>query len=110
MPGIDYMRIILSDTEEFTSIIESLDADECEHHARQIVKNLEGPSFENYLLKIVQVAIPNQGHPSKSINPYYKVTKGTYPGVRPEDDILGRLASLVLKMIVLRIEAGRKKR
>ncbi|MBW3597040.1 MAG: SEC-C domain-containing protein [Planctomycetes bacterium] len=76
-------------------------AEQCEQHARKILDRLGEVSFETYLRALTEVALtqPTPG----SVDAYYAKTRELFPDVPLADDILGRLAGLMLRMIELRL-------
>ena len=73
---------------------------------------LSGPPFEEYLQVIVDAVITNVETEQHDVMQYYKETEKLFPEISPENDILGRLVSLTLLMVTLRLEKdrGRKAR
>lgn len=88
--------------------LQKLDAKTCENHARKILKMLEGPTFESYLELMVGISVVDAETGKKDIMPYYQQTKKLFPNVSSDNDILGRLVSVTLMMITLRLEKSRK--
>ena len=96
----------------FTAILGHLEYATCERHARDIVVMLSGTPFEEYLQVIVDAVITNVETEQHDVMQYYKETEKLFPEISPENDILGRLVSLTLLMVTLRLEKdrGRKAR
>jgi hypothetical protein len=98
--------LVAAELEQFIDAVATLDADTCERHARAIIRRLGAPvTFEAYLYELTRVALDSQvGKSEHQIDRYYRATKELFPGVLREDDILGRLAGLMLKMMAERLK------
>jgi hypothetical protein len=98
-------QILTCDVEACVSAIGSMSADDCEHHARAILDRIGGPTFEQYVMRIMETMIPeDRNSPPNDCDDYYFAVRELFPHISTEDDVLGRLAALVMKMIVLRVE------
>ena len=98
-------HILTCDVGACVSAIGSMSADDCEHNARAILDRIGGPTFEQYVMRIVETMIPEDGNsPPKDCDDYYLAVRELFPHISTEDDILGRLAALVMKMFALRME------
>ena len=93
----------------FATAISGFDHNTCECYVRMIIAKLQGSTFEDYVCELIQVAMPAEGGSPKDVMPYYRVTKKLFPGVSADNDILGRLSSLMLLMIVQRLENEKTK-
>lgn len=98
--------LIAAELDQFIDATARIDADTCERHARAIIRRLGTPvTFETYLYELTRVALDSQGDKSEyRIDRFYHVTEELFPGVSQDDDILGRLAGLMLKMMVERLK------
>ncbi len=98
-------HLLTFNMEVLISEIGSMSADECEQHGRAILDRIGGPTFEQYLMRIVETIVPDGGsRPLATSDDYYFVVRDMFPDIPMEDDILGRLAALVMRMIGLRID------
>ncbi len=98
-------QLISTDLNTFIEHLAKFDADACEWHARRIIDKLGSPtSFEKYLYELTGVAVKLDGPDEEKIMQYYRETKQLFPGISPDDDILGRLTSLMLQMMVKRLK------
>jgi hypothetical protein len=97
--------LISLDRQAFIATIASLDDDECEIHVRGLLKHLQGPSFEEYVWALSGSIVADP----TDLDRYYQVTAELIPGIPREDDVLGRLCGLALKMMVDRIERHKDK-
>ena len=80
---------------------------DCEKYAREILTYVSGPAFEDYLARIIETMIPNDGSaPPLSSDAYYLSVRDMFPHIPPESDALGRLCALVMQMCVLHMQAG----
>ena len=93
------------EVQELVSAIASMSADDCEHYARAILGRIGGPTFDQYVMRIVETMIPeNECGPPKNSDDYYFAVRDMFPHISTEDDVLGRLAGLVMQMSVLRMK------
>ena len=98
-------ELITTDLDAFIDAVAKLDADTCERHARAVIRHLDEPvSFEEYLWALTRVAVEFNGPDHEKTTQYYLTTEKLFPRVPAEDDILGRLAGLMLKMMAKRLE------
>ena len=80
---------------------------DCEKYAREILTYVGGPTFEDYLARIIKTMIPNDGSALPvSSDAYYLSVRDMFPHISPESDALGRLCALVMQMCVLHMQAG----
>jgi len=104
-------ELITADRMVFAATVAELDARACERHARDIVHRLGGPTtFELYMTEVIHAALEFQGAAEERITELYGVTTRLFPQVPPEYDILSRLTTLVLKMMVERLTLLRELR
>ena len=97
-------HLLTSDMEHFISEVASMSADDCEQYARAILDQIGGPTFDQYLMRIVDTMIPDDGSgPPRNSDDYYFAVRDMFPHISTEDDILGRLAGLVMRMAGLRM-------
>jgi len=101
-------ELIKIHTSAFTETLQNLDAKTCESHAQKIVEMLGGPTFENYLELMVEIGVDQAVAGKRDIIPYYQQTKKLFPSVSSDNDILGRLVSIALMIITLRLEKSKK--
>ena len=81
-------------------------ANECERHARAILRRVGGPTFEQYLMRITETMVPEGGGgPPSNPDDYYFAVRDLFPHIPEENDVLGRLACFVMRMCQLRLEA-----
>ena len=98
-------QLISTDPNTFIEHVAKFDADACEWHARRIIDKLGSPtSFEKYLYELTGIAVKFDGPDDEKITQYYRETKQLFPGISPEDDILGRLTGLMLQMMAKRLK------
>ena len=93
------------DKSGFINALAFLDDTTCEMHVRKLLKRLNGPNFEKYMRILSNVAVTDTGN----IESYYFSTRQYFPDVAQENDILGRLCGLALKMMADRLERNRVK-
>lgn len=97
-------RLLTSNIEVLTSEIGSMSANECEQYGRAILDRIGGPTFDQYLMRIVETMTPDDGSGPPTISDgYYFAVRDMFPHIPMEDDILGRLAALVMRMVGLRM-------
>lgn len=96
--------------EVLASEIGSMSADECEQYVRAVLNQIGGPTFDQYLMRIVETMTPDDGsEPPINGDDYYFAVRDMFPHIQKEDDILGRLAALVMRMVGLRMAANNLK-
>ena len=101
--GLDHF--LNSDMDELISEISSMSADDCEQYAQTILERIGGPSFDQFLMRIVETMIPDNGSgPPTHRDDYYFAIRDMFPHISTKDDVLGRLTGLVMRMAVLRME------
>ncbi len=99
-------RLLTCDTEELLAAITPMSAEDCERYARAILDRVGGPTFEQYLMRIMETMIPKDGSgPPTNSDDYYFAVRDLFPNVSTDDDVLGRLAAFVMRMCQLRMEA-----
>lgn len=104
--NLDFDHLLTCDAKEFLAAITPMSADDCEHCARAILDRIGGPSFEQYLMRIVETMVPKDGSgPPTNSEDYYFAVRDLFPNISTEDDVLGRLAAFVMRMCQLRFEA-----
>ena len=97
-------HLLNSDMEELISEVASMSAYDCEQYARAILDKIGGPTFDQFLMRIVETMIPDDGSgPPTNSDDYYFAIRDMFPHISMEDDILGRLAGLVMRMAGLRL-------
>ncbi|MEW6360029.1 MAG: hypothetical protein AB1696_27075 [Planctomycetota bacterium] len=92
-------ELIQMNRTSFADALRDLDHNACEKHVRALLKRLNGPSFETYVMALTEVAVRNV----RDRDGYYSATKQYFSDISKEDDILGRLCLLALKMMVERL-------
>jgi hypothetical protein len=91
--------------EELIASVRPMSAKNCEQIVRAILDRIGGPSFEQFLMRIVETMVPRDGRgPPTNSDEYYFAIRGLFPHVPPENDVLGRLLCFAMRMCVLRIE------
>ena len=102
-------RLLTCGLEELIAAVRPMSAQDCEHYARAILTRVGGPTFEQYLMRIVERMIPEDGGgPPTNPDAYYFAVRDLFPHIPVEEDVLGRLACFVMRMCQLRLEAHRK--
>ena len=98
-------RLLTCDIQELLAAITPMSADDCEHYARTILDRVGGPTFEQYLMRITETMVPEDGSgPPTNPDDYYFAVRDLFPNVSTDDDVLGRLAAFVMRMCQLRME------
>ena len=98
-------ELIAAELGRFIDAVAQLDADTCEEHSRAIIRRLGEPaSFETYLYELTRLALEVEGSSGEKSTEYYRVTERLFPGIPAEDDILGRLTGLMMKMMAERLK------
>jgi hypothetical protein len=101
-------RLLTCGVEELIAAVRLMSAKDCERHARAILGRVGGPTFEQYLTRIVERMVPEDGgDPPGDIDEYYFAVRDLFPHIPSDNDVLGRLACLVMRMGQLRLEAHR---
>ena len=101
---LDLDRLLTCSVEELIVAIRPMSATDCEHYARAILGRVGGPTFEQYLMRLVETMIPGDGSgPPTRSDDYYVAVQDLFPHIPREDDVLGRLASFALRMCQLRL-------
>ena len=104
--NLELDRLLTCDIEELLASITPMSADDCEHYARTILDRVGGPTFEQYLIRITETMVPEDGSvPPTNPDDYYFAVRDLFPNVFTDDDVLGRLAAFVMRMCQLRMEA-----
>ena len=102
--SLDLDRLLTCSVEELIVAIRPMSATDCEHYARAILGRVGGPTFEQYLMRLVETMIPGDGSgPPTRSDDYYVAVQALFPHIPREDDVLGRLASFALRMCQLRL-------
>ena len=87
------------------SAIAAMSDRDCEKYAREILNYVGGPTFEDYLARIIETMIPNDGSaPPVSSDAYYLSVRDMFPHIPPESDAL--VCVLVMQICVLHMQAG----
>ena len=102
--GLTTDELLRIDLPSFIDAVAQLSPASCEAHVRELLKRLDGPSYDEYVMTLVDVALTR----SPSIDDYYLATRRRFPHVSPDADVLGRLCALAMKMAVDRLAAGRE--
>ena len=104
--NLELDHLLTCDIQELISIVTPMSADDCEQYARAILDRVDGPTFEQYLLRITETMVPTDGSgPPTNSGDYYFAVRDLFPQLPTEDDVLGRLAFFVMRMYQLRLEA-----
>jgi hypothetical protein len=103
-------RLLTCGLEELIAAVRPMSAKDCERHARAILSRIGGPTFELYLMRMVEKMVPEDGGgPSTDSDEYYFAVRDLFPHIPADSDVLGRLACFVMRMSQLRLEAHRNK-
>jgi hypothetical protein len=98
-------RLLKCKLEELTASVRPMSANNCEQYVRAILGRVGGPSFEQFLMRIVETMVPRDGRgPPTNSDEYYYAIRDLFPHVPTENDVLGRLLCFALRMCQLRIE------
>ena len=98
--------VLMCDIQELITAVVPLSASECERCARAILDRVGGPTFEQYLMRITETMVPEDGGgPPNNPDDYYFAVRDLFPHIPEENDVLGRLACFVMRMCQLRLEA-----
>ena len=100
-------QLLTAEMDELVSEIASMSANDCEQYARAILDQIGGPSFDEFLMRIVETMIPDdENGPPTNSDEYYFAVRDMFPHISKEDDVVGRLAGLVMRMAGLRMARG----
>ena len=102
--GLTTDELLRTDLPSFIDALAQLSPASCEEHVRELLDRLDGPSYDEYVRALVDVALTR----SPSIDDYYFATRKRFPHVSPGDDVLGRLCALAMKMVVDRFASGKE--
>ena len=72
---------------------------------RELLELLDGPSFAEYVKSLVDAAMRD----IENIDGYYLATRKYFPDLPKENDILGRLCGLAMKMMADRLTENKEK-
>jgi hypothetical protein len=98
-------RLLTCKLEELIASVRPMSAKNCEQYVRAILGRIGGPSFEQFLMRIVETMVPRDGRgPPTNSDEYYFAIRDLFPHVPAENDVLGRLLCFALRMCQLRIE------
>ncbi len=104
--NLELDRLLTCDIQELLAAITPMPADDCEHYARANLDRIDGPTFEQYLMRITETMTPEDGSgPPTDPDDYYFAVRDLFPNVSTDDDVLGRLAAFVMRMCQLRMGA-----
>ena len=102
-PELD--RLLSCNIEELIASVRSMSAKICEQYARGILGRIGGPSFEQLLMRLIETIVPRDGRdPPNNSDEYYFAVRDLFPHVAAENDVLGRLLCLAMRMCQLRLE------
>ncbi len=105
---LDLDRLLACSLEELIAAVRPMSATDCEHCTRAILGRVGGPTFEQYLMRLVETMIPGDGSgPPTRPDDYYFAVRDLFPHIPTEDDVLGRLACFAMRMCQLRMAAHR---
>ena len=91
--------------EELIASVRPMSAKNCEQYVRAILGRIGGPSFEQFLMRIVETMVSRDGRgPPTNSDEYYFAIRDLFPHVPTENDVLGKLLCFALRMCQLRIE------
>ena len=85
-------------------VVASLSPTDCEAHVRALLVRLDGPSYEEYVKSLVDVALTG----TQCCDDYYFAVRKYFPHIPRDNDALARLCILAMKMIVDRLIAGKE--
>ena len=106
---VDVKYLLSCTIEDLASAIASMSDRDCEKYAREILTYVGGPPFEDYLARIIETMLPNNGSaPPVSSDAYYLSVRDMFPHIPPESDALGRLCALAMQMCVLHMQAEQR--
>jgi len=98
-------RFLTCDTGSLIARVKGMSATDCENYAKAILARIGGSTLDQYLEKLVEIMIPEgEGTPPNNPDKYYWATRSMFPHISTEEDVLGRLAGVVMKMCVLRLQ------
>jgi hypothetical protein len=102
-PELD--RLLSCNIEELIASVRPMSAKICEQYARGILGRIGGPSFEQLLMRLIETIVPRDGRdPPNNSDEYYFAVRDLFPHVAAENDVLGRLLCLAMRMCQLRLE------
>ena len=91
--------------EELIASVRPMSAKNCEQYVRAILSRIGGPSFEQFLMRIVETdGSEGRAWSSDELRRILLCNPGLVPHVPTENDVLGRLLCFALRMCQLRIE------
>ena len=106
---LDLDRLLTCDVDELTAGVRLMSDRDCERYVQAILDRVGGPSFDQYIGRLVSAMTPSDGSgPPTDIKTYYFAVRDMFPNVPTESDILGRLAVFALRMCQLRFADRRK--
>jgi hypothetical protein len=97
-------HLLTCGVDELIAAVLPMSAKDCELYMRAILDRVGGPTFEQYLIRLMARMIPSDGSgPPTKADDYYFAVRGLFPHVTENDDILGRLAFFAMRMCQLRM-------
>jgi len=101
---LDLQRLLTCGVDELIAAVLPMSAKDCELYMRAILGRVGGPTFEQYLARLIETMIPRDGSgPPTRADDYYFAVRDLFQHIPEGDDILGRLAFFAMRMSELRI-------
>jgi hypothetical protein len=108
---IELDRLLSCTGDELVTLVQPMSAYNCEKYARAILGRIDGPSFEQLMMRIVETATPKDGgRPPMNSDEYYLAVQQLFPHIAEENDVVGRLVFLAMHAATLRLEEHWRKR
>lgn len=102
---VELDRLLKCKPDELIASVRPMSANNCERYVRAILGHIGGPSFEQFLMRIVETMVSRGGRgPPTNSDVYYFAIRDLFPHVPKESDVLGRLLFVAMRMCQLRIE------
>jgi hypothetical protein len=101
---IELDRLLRCAVDELIALVQPMSADICERYARAILGRIDGPSFEQLMMRIVETAWKDRGRPPFNSDAYYLAARKLFPHIPREDNVVGRLVFLIVHTATLRLE------
>ena len=102
---IEIDQLLRCPVDELIALVRPVSASYCEQYARAILGGIGGPSFEQLMMRIVEAAAQKDGvHPPMNSDAYYFAVRDLFPHITQENDVVGRLVFLAIRIATLRLE------
>jgi len=92
-------QLLQVSAEELTSILLETKSKECERHARNVLKILDGPTYEEVMKSIVNKLIPKDGDEKDHLLRFHDVIAKQFPTISENDETLGRLTYIIYMIV-----------